>query len=583
MFQFSTLRCLLQHYHNITWALWDKQFFFVWWALRDILLWITDDPKDIDITTAHHPEDLRNHRPQSDNRSCFRTEKFGTITLLPKEEPDTTQENNILQYEITPFREEWWYSDFRHPEEIHRSKSLVNDSKRRDFTINALYWSVINLSSTTLHTKQTEENIDALLLQLTTSGGVYLPEDHILIVQDTTSIESLLDEWEFSIESVKHLIHSLPRMRWAKSRKITYDQLFILLDPQHWIHDIATGTLRTVWDPHQRFGEDALRILRWARFVNILNQKLLAANSQNNITILLFDISNQTWDAMKKNYYLVKHLAKERIYQELIKVFSYNNPFGYISLLDELNLIHLLFPALSSLKQLEQPVRYHPFDVRTHTLLTLYEVQQINTSPRVKFAMLYHDVWKAEQYYFYSLWLSKEEKKLPVSGHMYHTHLGEDLATNDMKNLWFSKKEIQEICWYITKHHRPQELLDWKPENRHKKIRKLISEVGIERVCNLFDIAIADRRWQYNPIQPPTTEEIEELRTIAVALYEQEGRFTMKDLAINWNELMTSFDLSPWPQVWELLETAFNWVIENSEHRNTKKKILHYLKERLPV
>jgi hypothetical protein len=33
---------------------------------------------------------------------------------------------------------------------------------------------------------------------------------------------------------------------------------------------------------------------------------------------------------MKKNYYLVKHIAKERIKDEITKVFKNNNPFGFV-------------------------------------------------------------------------------------------------------------------------------------------------------------------------------------------------------------------------------------------------------------
>lgn len=45
-----------------------------------------------------------------------------------------------ISYEITPFREEGGYDDLRHPTEIRRSRSLLVDAGRRDFTINALYY-----------------------------------------------------------------------------------------------------------------------------------------------------------------------------------------------------------------------------------------------------------------------------------------------------------------------------------------------------------------------------------------------------------------------------------------------------------
>ena len=49
------------------------------------------------------------------------------------------------------------------------------------------------------------------------------------------------------------------------------------------------------------------------------------------------------------------------------------------------------------------------------------------------------------------------------------------------------------IDWYIKEHHTPGEILQAHPQNREKKLRKLLSENGFERVNNLLDINIADR------------------------------------------------------------------------------------------
>lgn len=89
---------------------------------------------------------------------------------------------------------------------------------------------------------------------------------------------------------------------------------------------------------------------------------------------------------------LIQYVAKERIHQELVKVFSANNPFGYVALLDDAHILQFIFPSLYRTKNNEQPVRYHPFDTYAHTLLTLWHLQQINTDYLVKLGMLYHDV-----------------------------------------------------------------------------------------------------------------------------------------------------------------------------------------------
>jgi len=57
----------------------------------------------------------------------------------------------------------------------------------------------------------------------------------------------------------------------------------------------------------------------------------------------------------------------------------------------------------------EQPVRYHPFDIYVHTMLSLYELQKINSDYLVRLAMLYHDVGKVGQYEAYQTGLDRDE------------------------------------------------------------------------------------------------------------------------------------------------------------------------------
>ncbi len=62
------------------------------------------------------------------------------MTLIAKAASENGIETN---YEFTPFREESGYADHRHPDEIMWSDSLIADAKRRDFTINCLYYTAV--------------------------------------------------------------------------------------------------------------------------------------------------------------------------------------------------------------------------------------------------------------------------------------------------------------------------------------------------------------------------------------------------------------------------------------------------------
>ncbi|MCR5491541.1 MAG: hypothetical protein K6F32_05390 [Bacilli bacterium] len=90
---------------------------------RDILLGI--DPLDFDYVTDATPEEEKAFLP--DARYDFA--KFGSVKIF----------KGGIEIDITTLREEGEYRDYRHPSYVKFIKSPEIDSRRRDFTINALY------------------------------------------------------------------------------------------------------------------------------------------------------------------------------------------------------------------------------------------------------------------------------------------------------------------------------------------------------------------------------------------------------------------------------------------------------------
>ncbi|GIW66921.1 MAG: HDIG domain-containing protein [Candidatus Parcubacteria bacterium] len=95
-------------------------------CVRDLLL--NKKPKDWDITTKAKPEEIKKIFPNS-----FYENKFFTVGVKTESNDPT-----LKIIEITTFRIEGKYSDFRHPDKVKYAQTLKNDLKRRDFTINAL-------------------------------------------------------------------------------------------------------------------------------------------------------------------------------------------------------------------------------------------------------------------------------------------------------------------------------------------------------------------------------------------------------------------------------------------------------------
>jgi tRNA nucleotidyltransferase (CCA-adding enzyme) len=91
-------------------------------AVRNFVLGL--EAFDFDITTNALPDDIENIFP----KTIPTGKKYGTITVI--------HDNN--SYEITTFRSDGIYSDGRRPDSVSFSTELIEDLKRRDFTINAL-------------------------------------------------------------------------------------------------------------------------------------------------------------------------------------------------------------------------------------------------------------------------------------------------------------------------------------------------------------------------------------------------------------------------------------------------------------
>lgn len=90
-------------------------------CLRDLLL--QREPNDWDVTTNALPEDIQRIFPKS-----LYLNRFGTVTVR----------QGTLEVEVTTYRSDAQYSDFRHPDAVKFGVSLDEDLARRDFTINAL-------------------------------------------------------------------------------------------------------------------------------------------------------------------------------------------------------------------------------------------------------------------------------------------------------------------------------------------------------------------------------------------------------------------------------------------------------------
>lgn len=101
--------------------------FLVGGCTRDLML--GRKPKDWDITTNAKPEEIIKLFDKT-----FYENTYGTVGVVH----ETVEDETLKIVEVTPYRLETSYSDYRRPDSVQFSESLEDDLKRRDFTINAI-------------------------------------------------------------------------------------------------------------------------------------------------------------------------------------------------------------------------------------------------------------------------------------------------------------------------------------------------------------------------------------------------------------------------------------------------------------
>lgn len=98
-------------------------------CVRDLVRWklgLCSDPAihDVDIASNMPAEELAKHFKTASNNG----EKHGTILVFNGETP----------FEVTRFRADGEYTDGRHPDSISFADTFEEDTRRRDFTMNAM-------------------------------------------------------------------------------------------------------------------------------------------------------------------------------------------------------------------------------------------------------------------------------------------------------------------------------------------------------------------------------------------------------------------------------------------------------------
>jgi poly(A) polymerase len=223
-----------------------------------------------------------------------------------------------------------------------------------------------------------------------------------------------------------------------------------VLDYVGGMSDLEAGIVRAIGDPHLRFAEDKLRMLRAVRFAARLN----------------FTIDPRTMAAIREQAAEINVVSAERVRDELTRILTEGAARRGFELLDESGLLAAVLPEITRMKGVAQPPQYHPEgDVWVHTLLLLGHLPA-GASETLAWGMLLHDVGKPAT--FTPPDRNKPGDRIRFNGHV---EVGMAIARTILNRLRFSNEDCAQIIALIQHHMQFGDIMKMKQSTLKRFLR----------------------------------------------------------------------------------------------------------------
>ncbi|MCL2670608.1 MAG: HD domain-containing protein [Clostridiales bacterium] len=300
--------------------------------------------------------------------------------------------------------------------------------------------------------------------------------------------------------------------------------------------DISAGIIRCVGDANRRFREDALRIMRAMRFASALS----------------FAIDEKTATAMHDNRALLQNIAVERIANELNRMLLGDGAGDIMR--NHLSVLAEILPELVPTIGLSHNNPYHSHDVLNHILCS---VEHAPKEPVIRLTMLFHDLGKP---YCYT-----EEDGI---GHFYgHPKVSAELAEAILARLKYDNETKRAVTELVLYHDAPM-----LPDRKH--IKRWLCRIGEERFRQLIEVKRADALAQSVLGRREKLDTLDAIAKLADEIVAQQECFSLKDLAVNGNDLL-SLGFTAGAALGEMLNRLMDMVIDE-QVKNDKAALLTF-------
>lgn len=409
---------------------------------------------------------------------------FGTVGVKTDSEDPT-----LKIIEVTTFRKDGNYSDSRHPDEVTFAKTIEEDLARRDFTVNAM------------------------ALRLTTDTEHLTPDKKSTPPGQGLSVSG---------------------------------QVFFV-DPFGGAKDLENRIIRAVGNPHERFEEDALRLMRAVRF-----ETQLGISDG-------WRIEEKTAEAVRNLSGRLALIAHERIRDEVEKLLICRDAAAGIRRLEELGLLKLIIPELREGIGCGQN-KHHIYTVFEHNVRALEHAAKQNFSLEVRLASLLHDVGKPKT----------KRGEGPDCTFYGHQVVGERMARNILTRLHFSNKIIDTVALLVREH-----MFMYDPDVvTMAGVRRLVRRVGAENMDDLLRVREGDRIGSGVP--KARTYRMRHLE--AMIEKAKTDPISPKMMKVNGNDLMKDLDMKPGPRLGKIIAVLLEDILDDPA-MNEKKILLKRAEE----
>ena len=313
-----------------------------------------------------------------------------------------------------------------------------------------------------------------------------------------------------------------------------------LCDPFGGADDIKAGLIRCVGEPAQRFQEDGLRVMRALRFAAVLG----------------CEIEEKTAQAIHENRAMLDRVAAERINVELCKLLV-GKCAGDV-LRQYPDVFCQFWPQLGPLVTLEQHNPWHCFGGWEHTV---HAVEAAPADVTLRLTMLLHDIGKPSC-------KSTDEQGID---HFYgHPAVSARLADQMLRALKFDNRTRERVVLLVERHD-----AQLPPESR--VIRRWLNRLGPEAFFQLLEVKRADSMGQAPEKVEYRLAKLDELGEMAKQILAERQCLSLKDLAVNGNDVMAA-GIEPGPEVGRILNGLLEQVL-SGKVPNRRETLLELVQE----